>query len=439
MKSLRRNSLPENVLVTLGQMRVATRKMLGAVMYYYDESNDMTIRYSDRSVALSRALARVKAMGYIEEVEEENTRYLYLSQTGVEYLQKIGVNLPKTIEEKSPKNTKDRKQLVAHATALYVGRSMRVYSLPDEKPSFEELATMMRATSFPLPRQHEECVFSRQAVETDLLPYGICYSRSEIRNAYNNSYNDAMQHTTTRRLGMIFKNDSVTTLFPLNQKNDVFWPGPERIFTQTVMQDLGEMYIKLVDVRKVAYVLADSFLSLPSFFHGCIDGVEKSGKPVCQRVGRSEMSCFEVDKMREYDEVYLMPKRTNFAQYREDLDAYTQEMEEEDYENFRDTHPEVEGIVVIAQYPNLMKLREHFVARDAVTLVGNGDPLIVDMLSRCMRTCLNAYYDIKTGKPVPFTRYSNTGRPLIGNTNQIDHKKGAAINAREFMGKSAFL
>lgn len=439
MKKIRKGSLAEQVLVTLAQSPMVTRKMLGAIMYYYDEANDRTVRYSERPQALSRALARTKEAGFVSEIEYENKMYLYLTDCGVDYLETIGFLNFERVEKRVKNNESYRKKYATHSAALYLGRSMRVFSLSQEKPSFAALATMMGSeTYFGLSEEKAEETFSKQDVENDILPYGICYSKNEIRQAYENSQNYALFNNTSRRIAMILKRDSITTVYVMDKKITAFWPRPEQAFTQSIIQDLSGVYDRQLSVKKVAYILADSFLVLPSFFHGCIDGVEKAGA-AHKRADSGEMSILKLDRLLDYNEVYLMPKRSSLSQYREDLDAYNESMEQEDYDNFCDTHPQVEGRVVIARYPNLVKLRTHYKAKDAVVLVGYGDPLIVDMLSRCMRTCLKAYYDIETGKPVPFTRYSNTGRPLIGNTNQIDHSKKAKINGRDFWDKSNFI
>ena len=438
MKKIRSGSLAEQVLVTLAQSPMVTRKMLGAIMYYYDEKNDRTVRYTERPQALARALTRVKEAGFVSEVKYDKRLYLYLTDTGSEYLESIGLSKAEK-ESRLPRNENIRKRLAANSAALYVGRSMRVFSLPEEKPSFAELATMMGSeTNFGISVENAEQTFSKDEVENEILPYGICYSKNEIRQAYEYSENSALFHNTSRRVGMIFKSNSVTTVYLMDKKTTAFWPRIEQTFNQLVAQDLAGIYDRQPTVKRVAYILSDSFISLPSLFHGCVDGVEKGGSEY-RRIDNSEMSILKIDKLLDYNEVYLMPKRATLSQYREDLDAYNESMEQEDYDNFCDTHPQVEGRVVIARYPNLVKLRTHYKAKDAVVLVGYGDPLIVDMLSRCMRTCLKAYYDIETGKSVPFTRYSNTGRPLVGNTNQIDHSKRAKINGKDFWDKSSFV
>ena len=437
MKKIRNGSLAEQVLLTLAQSPVVTRKMLGAIMYYYDEESDRTIRYSERSQYLSRALSRVKEAGLVAEVEHEKTFHLYLTDAGAECLESNGFPAVERLEAKIKNNEAFRAQLKNHAAALYVGRSMRVFSFKNEKPSFAELATMMRSeTYFGLSEEEAEKTFAQEEVENNILPYGICYSKSEIRKAYEDSQNKALFHNTSRCVGMIFKSNTITTIYEMDKKITAFWPRPEQEFNQIVSEDMSGIYDKQLTVKKVAYILTDSFVTLPSFFHGCVDGVEKAGASYSS--ADKKMSILKLDKLLNYHEVYFLPKRSTLSQYREDLDAYNESMEQEDYDNFCDTHPQVEGRVVIARYPNLVKLRTHYKAKDAVVLVGYGDPLIVDMLSRCMRTCLKAYYDIETGKPVPFTRYSNTGRPLIGKTNQIDHSKKAAINIEDFWNKSKF-
>lgn len=440
MRNLNKGSLAESILITIAQMRVVSRRMLGAVMYYYDSERDSTEKYSGKPVGLTKALNRIKERGYVDTINDGDTEYLFLTETGINYLKERGAYPCEDSFEKSPKNEKERKKLIAHAYALYLGRSMRIFSFAEEKPSFAEFAAQLGAPTFFRFSQSAsfEARFSKDEIEQEILPYGVCYSKYEIRSAYGETHSHALDNNTSRRIGMIFKTGSITTLFMMDKKITAFWKRQERDFDHIIEQDLVALYAKANEIKRKAYVYADSFLSMPTFFHGTYDGVEKNAY-TSEEDSRSEMSTLKIDKMLDYNAIYLMPKRSKFVQYREDLDAYSEDMEQEDFDNFRDTHPGVTGPIVICRYPNLLKLRKHYKAKDTVTLVGPGDPLMVDMLSRCMRTYLKEYYDINTGKPVQFTRYSSTGRPRVGNTQQIDHSKKATINGKDFWGKSALV
>ena len=79
-----------------------------------------------------------------------------------------------------------------------------------------------------------------------------------------------------------------------------------------------------------------------------------------------------------------------------------------------------------------MQLRKFFLNGTPISIVGSKNPLMVDLLSRCMRTLLIAYYDIETGETVSFTHYNKRGYPLVGNTNSLDHSRKRTISADDF-------
>lgn len=85
-RSLRKGSLAEVILAVLAQMGVATRRMLGAVTYYYDEGTGETLQYSNNSNPLSKALIRAKERGLVQTIEVDGKAYLCLTKEGMEYV-----------------------------------------------------------------------------------------------------------------------------------------------------------------------------------------------------------------------------------------------------------------------------------------------------------------------------------------------------------------
>lgn len=146
-------------------------------------------------------------------------------------------------------------------------------------------------------------------------------------------------------------------------------------------------------------------------------------------VTESAKSKFKLEKLPQYSEVYMMPMAPAAAAYREALHNYTREDYEADETRFRRMHPDV-GRCVMCRYPNLAQMRKYYCAGESIVIAGPSDPMMVDMLSRCMRNRLLRYYDIDTGEAVPYRRYNAYGYPLIGNTEQIDHGARLKIDTK---------
>lgn len=437
MGTLRNGSLSEQVLVALAELRVATRRMIGAVLYYYDEKEGKTRPYIYNSPTLTRAIQRLVTRGLVVKEKEDDVNYLYLSEEGERYvaLNSLCPHLP--ADAGSVKNARDRKGLLAHAMALYAARSMRLFAFTNEKPSFGELMTTMGSmTYFGSEYESHNTRFSEEEIEKDLLSFGICYSRREIRRAYDESTNKALLKNTSRRIGMIFKEDSIVTLFHMERKNTVLTIRSEQDFDDVILEDTSGMYASVPHVKRVAYILANSFAFIPSVFHGRDDGVEhrrtKSNMSAGNGIGR-----LKVDKLPGYEEIYLLPKQNTAAEYREALDFYNEDDYEKDLSDFKDLHPEEKGSIIICRYPDLARLRRSFLREDPVVLVGPSDPLMVDVLSRCMRTCITAYYDIDTGERIKYTRYDKFGYPLIGDTNKVDFGRKPGIDRDLFWFKKS--
>lgn len=419
-------SLTGSVMIVLAQFGVLGRREMSKVLYRFVDEKDDTERYGTNTTRqITKALHRLKERKFITEVDCDTSRkeiYYALSEEGWAYIDQYDLPYHPLIRAMSVRNNKDKKILMRHSDALYVGRSMRKFSLGSEKLSYGALATGLGTMTVFNNTTENVSQETIQEIDDVFMKDGVCYSTLEIRNEYENSNNSMLKKNTSRRIGMIFDDNRMITLYNLDKKVSVMYQQAEMKFDDAVYRDIYKNWHSLgMHIRKVAYIMTPSLIYLPSFFHGCVDGVQLNPKGRKYGSTTAKKAVFSVDNLRQYDSIFMLPMPPEFSDYREALDLYSEVDYKRDMRAFWDMHPDVEGNVIICRYPDLVQLRVAYNNRLKVILVGPNNELLIDALSRCMRNCLTEYYDIKTGDTVPFTRYNENGLPLIGDTNRVNH------------------
>lgn len=424
MRKLRTGSVTDDALQTIIQLGMINRRAL-AVTLYKIMPDGTTIQYRQSTVAMSRAIAWLKEKGYIKEVTYGGKRYLMATELGKSYATEKGLPDNPALAELSAENVKHRKTIVDNAEAISIARSMRIYALPSEKPTYSALANSLGAiTVF----DDKDCYDKHDLVE--MLTTGLAYSRREIRYSYENSLNDALTNNSSQRIGMVFRlhyypqSDVIQygetiTLYKMASKNAILTVRAENEFEGVVKKDFAWAVSELATK---AYILVPSMNYLPTFFHGAVDGIEAKNefkRPV--KDVDENLTKFKIDKLPLYNKIYLMPIGESHTEYRQAVDSYTDDDYARDEAEFEKLHPG-ETNVILCRFPELMSLRKAYANHDHCTIVGPGDQKTVDLLSRCMRNRLIKYYDIDSGEEVPFKRYNSKGLPLVKNTDQIDYK-----------------
>ena len=417
-RAIRVDSMTGMIISLLAQVGVVTRRMMSVMLYR--DVDDHTEQYVTHTLTISKALTRLLDRQYVDRVRDNiSTKdYLYLTAEGWKCVDELRLRYSEWVRKLSVHNKKELSILVRNAMALYAGRSMRVLSLAIEKPDFGDFANKLDTLTIFEVDHTNPYDYSEAVIKNKILPCGVCYSVQEIREAYMKSKSRLLANNASQRIGMIFYQDRIITMYNFRSKNAMFSKRAEMEFDKGIYRDFDEFG----DIRyaeKVAYIYSPSFVYLPTFFHGCIDGVEPHLKPGSNSKLDDTKTKFKLDKIPQYDKVYFMPQGTEASLYRQDVDQYTQLSYENDEKRFRYLRPDVTGKVIICRYPELVGLRKAFRANERVVLVGPSDPLLVDCLSRCMRTCLMAYYDVETGEEVPIIPYNKFGMPTVGNSNQI--------------------
>ena len=418
---IRVNSMSGEVMSLLAQVGVVTRRMMSVMLYR--EAGDATEQYVTHTLTVTKAMTRLAEKQYVAKVHDSKTgkNYYHLTAEGWKCVDALGLPYSEWVRTMSINNKQELGVMIRNATALYAGRSMRVCSLPSEKPVYGDLANKVGSLTYFEVADDVAQIYPADVINREVLPNGVCYSIAEIREAYEKSNSELLAKNSSIRIGMMFFSNRIVTLLPYASRKAMFSKRAELEFDNSVYKDF-ERLGALRDVEKVAYIYAPTFVTLPTFFHGCVDGIQpRQNKPGKKDILEENKTKFKLDKLPQYDKVYFMPQGTSDSSYRQGVDEYTQKVYNADEERFRNLRPDVKGKIIICRYPELKQLRKAFRANDAISIVGPSDPVLVDCLSRCMRTSLRGYYDIETGKEVPFTHYSHYGMPLVGNSNQIDY------------------
>lgn len=430
MGTLQKGSLSERVLCVLEQVGMVTRQQLGAMLFYPNDQLYCEDRYTSHTKVLTKAVDRLQKNGYIEAVNAFGKQHLCLSARGQTYILENNLASKREYPLGSSKNARDQRAMLGHSSAVYAARSMRIFSLCSEKPSFAEFVELVQKYAFFSKRTQSKQKYTEEQIRDIFLSRGICYSRLEIRSAYKNAYENRLLKNASRRIGMIFKTDEVITLYEMEEKITALSVRAEQDFDAAIQETLQDFYWD--KPKKSAYILANSLVYIPSLFHGYLDGVVPDGKKKTNSVTGTGVQRFKVDKLQGYDSIYLLPLRSAATTYRECVSSYSTADYQQDEKQFLQLRPDVKEPIVICRYPNLMQLRKFFLNGTPISIVGPNNPLMVDLLSRCMRTLLIAYYDIETGETVSFTHYNKRGYPLVGNTNSLDHSRKRTISADDF-------
>lgn len=416
LRKLRADGITKSALAAIVQLIMVTRRALATILYR-EVSDGNGARYTDSPVALSRAVERLKTNGYITEVTYDGKKYLAATALGKDYCRQYDLPTTEALGRLSAGNINHRKTIVANSDALTFARSARILALPAEKPEFAEFATLLGSLTVFNPH----CEYSKKELMKD-LDIGICYSKWEMWEAYNNSSISGMNNNSSQRIGMVFDAKNITVIYQMKTKTKAFFLRGELEFDNIIKKDLGQFYRQREGYHIQAYILVPTMNYLPTFFHGSVDGIESTNRHAAPAKSNNKvLTNFKIDRLPLYDKIYMLPAGERYVDYREALKNYTDADYDYDKAEFERSHPH-ETNVVICRYPELVQLRKKYTSYDYCTLVGPGDEKTVDLLSRCMRNRLLKYFDIDSGKEIKFRRYNSKGLPLVKNTNQIDYK-----------------
>ena len=415
VRKFRSDGITEEVLSIINELGMVTRRSLSDIIYTQGEDGTI-IPYSDKPVALSRAVDRLRKGGLIEELTHDGKKYLTVTDLGKAYCREYGLPMNNTLAGLSAHNAEHRKIIVANSEAITFARSSMILALPTDKPNYAVFAAAMGALTVFKKREN----YTQEELLED-LGCGICYTKKEIRDEYGQSSVSNTKPNNSRKIGAIFDMEGVTFLYKMSKKSDVLTTRSEVDFDHIIKNDFEQFYRQNGEYHVKAYILVPTMNYLPTFFHGSVDGIDaKNELAKATDIQGAGPVRFKIDKLPLYEKIYMLPVGDLHVNYRKLAENYTDADYEYDKTEFEKKHPG-ETNVIMCRFPELVQLRKAYINHDYCTLVGPGDDKTVDLLSRCMRNRLIKYYDINTGKEIKFKRYNSKGLPLVGNTNQIDY------------------
>ena len=324
-RKLRTDGTTETALTAIAQMGMVTRRALATMLFYLTQKGEME-RYTSNPVALSRAIERLKSIGYISEVPYDGKKYLAATTLGKDYCHKYELPTSELLTGLSVDNAGHRKAIVANSDAITVARSMRVLALPAEKPEFAEFATLLGALT--VFNNYKKGYTKEELLED--LNTGICYSKLEMREAYNNSSISGMRNNSSQRVGITFKPTEVTVLYQMEKKTDAVFTRGEVEFDYIIKNDLEQFYRQNGGYHTRAYILVPTMNYLPTFFHGSVDGIEAKNEFIRPANTLEDgLAKFKIDKLPLYGKIYMLPVGERYVDYREAVDNYT----DADYEH----------------------------------------------------------------------------------------------------------
>ena len=426
------NGYAEAVVALLAQAGAMTRRMLSRCMYRVKKSGEEEALVE--SPALTRALNKVIKQGYITTGKEGNNTYYYLTEKGWSYIDEHNVLYSPCMRELSFTRERDRTHMANNGTGIYLASGLGLTCMNEDKPCFAEFARTIGSTaSFIIPSavltNYENDNYSVE----DLMHEGVYYSIDEISDAYANvtEKNRRLDIIRGSTVGVAFFKERIALFILVKDKARHLLSENEANLVRSLLWDLSSGFsyynIGMGNISKEMWFFTSSDALLPTIFHGVDDGVlikelgrgraKEKKDPKLKKATR-----IKIDTHSAFSALYAIPLDTREADRRAAfLDPERLKQEAAQRAELSRRLGVSLGEVISVTFPELQDLKCKYEGSYPVYAIGPEDPLWVDVMSRCLRNKLAGYYSSDTLEPVPYTRYSVKGFPLIGNTQSIDY------------------
>lgn len=425
--TIRANSYTADILKLLAQSGAMCRQTISQCIFKSDGDRIIDCR---NSISLTKAMERLmkRTPALVIKVAVDGRIYYTLTKEGWNCVNELGLAKCPGLEVLSAGNAKHMQMLIRNANGIRFCRTMFFITLPEEKPSFAAFANALGSETRFYETGRDEC-YQKDVDLERLLTYGVFYTTGEIRSAYSNSSVQSIGKTHTRSLGILFTKEGMTVVHEMNEKREVMMPRTEESFIKTVYDALKDGYEEAAGMKPLCNIIiaAHNTSYLPTFFHGCVDGIEKKPRPGQEKEIREilwegrELGGMKMGYFAKCDHVFMLPGNMKEVDKRRAFEQHSREEDEAKKIEYQDKHPEDKSTLLVCRFPDLKELYNIRKARISVTVIGPGTPYEADLLSRCLRTLLVNYISYDTLEDVPFRRYNESGLPLIGNTDRTDH------------------
>ena len=430
-EEIRKNGYAEAVVALLAQAGAMTRRMVSRCMYKVKEDGKEEALV--RNSPLSRALNKAIKQGYITTGKEGNNTYYYLTEKGWSYIDEHNVLYSPCMRELSFTRERDRTHMANNGTGIYLASGLDLICMNEDKPCFAEFARAIGSTaSFIIPSAALTNYENDNYSVEDLMHEGVYYSIDEISDAYANvtEKNKRLDIIRGSTVGVAFFKDRIALFILVRDKARHLLSENEANLVRSLLWDLdsGFSYYNIyMDISKEMWFFTSSDALLPTIFHGVDDGVlikelgrgraKEKKDPKLKKATR-----IKIDTHSAFSALYAIPLDTREADRRAAfLDPERLKREAAQRAELSRRLGVSLGDVISVTFPELQDLKCKYEESSPVYAIGPEDPLWVDVMSRCLRNKLAGYYSSGTLEPVPHTRYSVKGFPLIGNTQSIDY------------------
>ena len=421
--TLKEDGYAATLLTLLAQSGAMQRKAISQCVFRETAEG---VEDCKANASLTRAASRLlhRDPPLIKKERLDKKVCLTLTRNGWKYINDNRLAKCPVLERLSVDNVRDLRTLERNARGIHFCRSMQFLTLAVEKPSFSAFAASLGSKTH-FYSSDDDCCYMENSDPAALLSVGVFYTTLEIRAAYKNSSNAGIEKKHSRSLGYLFREDGVYVVFGMEKKTEALFPRIEASFESVILSDVEDGYAELLGRPPQHNVLlaVRSTAFLPTFFHGCLDGVERD------RQGRTnesdpweESGIARMQAFALHDHVYMAP--SNIVDLGERL-AFARHAPEDDnaiIDAYSRSYPKDNTLKIAVACPDLCALRKALSANTRVTAIGPSTAYETDLISRCLRTKLTRYVSMETMEEVPFRRYSSTGKPLIGNSDHIDYE-----------------
>lgn len=423
--TLKEDGYAATLLTLLAQSGAMQRKAISQCVFRETAEG---VEDCKANASLTRAASRLlhRDPPLIKKERLDKKVCLTLTRNGWKYINDNRLAKCPVLERLSVDNVRDLRTLERNARGIHFCRSMQFLTLAVEKPSFSAFAASLGSKTH-FYSSDDDCCYMENSEPAALLSVGVFYTTLEIRAAYKNSSNAGIEKKHSRSLGYLFREDGVYVVFGMEKKTEALFPRIEASFESVILSDVEDGYAELLGRPPQHNVLlaVRSTAFLPTFFHGCLDGVERDRQGRTNEsdpweesgIARMQMKAFAL-----HDHVYMAP--SNIVDLGERL-AFARHAPEDDnaiIDAYSRSYPKDNTLKIAVACPDLCALRKALSANTRVTAIGPSTAYETDLISRCLRTKLTRYVSMETMEEVPFRRYSSTGKPLIGNSDHIDYE-----------------
>ncbi len=425
MGQITEHGIAAEVITLLAQSGALTRRMISRLL---DRVND---------ASLSQSIRRLTDRGCIAVIRRGRHQYLCLSDEGWRCADRIGATYMPCIQKLSLENTYDQRRLVQSGIGIYAAHEMGLKCLPSEKLHLGAFAEYLMANiEIDAKREDESnyCLAAQKANQqlSDLITHGVYYTIDELNAAFLASNKDAIGFNRSSVIGVAFMEHRIALCMLVTNKRQIVVPFSESRFTDALTDIFGGCYQfapRELSLRKIdfeVWLFASGDYLLPTIFHGVADGIvnRKKREPPYQLAPQSRKpESLSVDYLASIGAVYWISLAERDRARRQSFLTDKKQSEAGKIERLRKML-KTNAPIIACDNLDLCQLRQNYNSKkvENIFVIGREDPMWVDMISRCLRKKLAGYYrDTADQAQVSYTRYSATGRPLIGNTNRIDY------------------